>query len=187
MSFNDILSQLDNAIDSNFVASLAGLSLAAIAFFTPGSDGILLAARQEKKRLEKNLERAGDKGYNGESGYQQQLENINKTIVAVSDANAGLMKAFIIFSWFLVYTITVDYIFNEKTTTEMFSSQWSMFVGIGEILFSYIFLSLAGKNLWKGVSGIKRYFNVNFNEEREQAINILNTLNKAKLKNKKCE
>lgn len=178
MGLSETLALLDKAVDANFVATLAGLSLAAIAFFVPSSDTILAKAKKEKDDLENKVSKWEELAYPGETANTKRIEELNSIIKSVSDATAGLLKSFVIFSWFLVYTITIDQVIDEKTVIEIFSSQAKLFVQTGETLVSYFFLSLAGYNLWKGVSGIKTYFNVSFDDERRKAIDFLKRLKK---------
>jgi len=170
---DDLYSLLDKAIDPNFVATLAGLSLAAYAFFSPQCDKLLKDAKSELSRTEDKVHKGKDKGINAETPNSQRILELNQIIKSINDAVTGLLKAFIIFSVMLIYTISIDQVINKETLDSFFGIEDNSFFALSDIIISYIFLSSATIYLYKGVFGIKKFFKVSFNDDKKQAIEFI--------------
>ena len=175
-SLNELIALIDQGIDTNFAASLAGLSLAAAAFFAPAAKSILDEENPKILKLEEKIEKAKEMGILGETELQKEHDRLQKSVNGVLNAQKALLKAFIIFVWFVVYSITIDQILNRETSTSLVRLVTSLESGVSiQILDQFVGLALlgwAGKNLWKGATGIGEYFKINFNDEAAEVVRI---------------
>ena len=170
-----LIQLVDNGIDPGFAASLAGLSLAAAAFFSPAADKVLSDAKPEMDRLQGLINRGESDapGLTSESENQKQFEKLEKIVKNTTEAQKGLIKAFQIFVWFVAYTISFDAMIEEGTTSILGEIPGLLLHG-SDVIVSVALLSFAGAQLWIGVQGISGYFDVNFGDEKDRAKKLLN-------------
>lgn len=179
----EIINQIDKGIGPEFAASLAGLSLAAAAFFFPNAKVVLDEGKVKLAELNKKIDRAENRGYNYDSELKQERSKIETTLKSIDDAQKGLIKAFLIFTWFLVYTVSIDQIFNidfVKNILKVENSQAIQFITFSDLVLSGILFAWAGKNLWEGAMGIRNYHKVNFTDEKEQLMKVLEKIERVK-------
>lgn len=171
-SVTEIINLIDKGVDPAFAASLAGLSLAAAAFFSSTADRIIKDSSSKIAELEPKVEKAQDKGFK-ETPYEKKINDLNLAIKQASAVQKSLIKAFLIFVWFVVYTITLDQMISGDTISSFLATDPDTQILLGARLFdlgtSTALLFWAGKNLWSGATGIGLYFDVNFEEERDKA------------------
>ncbi len=176
--FQEIISQIDKGISPEFAASLAGLSLAAAAFFFPGADNILKETKERMNNLEIKIAKGEKHGYT-KTQLTDEYQNIEKVRKNTKAAQEGLIKAFLIFTWFLVYTISIDQIIDINFFKDIIKYDAQLLENVvvsADVAFSIILLGWAGKNLWRGAIGIQKYFNVSFDEDREKVKQIFDKL-----------
>lgn len=179
---SEIISLLDNGIDPAFAVSVAGLSLAAAAFFSSTADTIIKDSQLAIEKIDPLIERAEQQGYTKTANHKKKIA-LEKSIQQASDVQKSLIKAFLISVWFVIYTITLDQVIADDTAVKFvqyFASSdnpdtqgYGFISRVTDLGISAIMLSLAGKNLWFGAKGIGSYFDVNFSEEIESAKKIL--------------
>lgn len=168
----EIINLIDQGVDPAFAASLAGLSLAAAAFFSSTADRIIKDASVKINELEAKVEKAQNNGFRN-TPYEKQVDELNQSITQATQVQKSLIKAFLIFVWFVIYSITLDQVISGETTATFLANDPTTHVYLGVRLFdlgtSTALLFWAGKHLWTGATGIGTYFDVSFEEERNKA------------------
>ena len=167
----DIVSLVDQGLDTNFAASIAGLSLAAVAFFAPAATTTAQNHKQRIDELDDLIDKAESKGYTTETELTKERDRLQTSIDQILIAQNSLLKAFLIFVGFVAYSITIDQALNTDTSSSLaalvLGIQNGLSIQILEVFVSVALLSVGGWNLWKGARGIGDYFNVSFVEEIE--------------------
>ncbi|NKI32952.1 hypothetical protein [Croceivirga thetidis] len=179
MDITEIVSRLDEAIGSEFVASLAGLSLAAAAFFIPNANNTLEKLQERIKVLDKSISKGIKHGYK-ETPLKKELEKLEQQVESTKKAKKGLITAFMIFTFFVVYTVGLDSWIDENLFTPgllEFNSLEFTFQTV-DVVISYIFLGFAGRYLWTGTKAIGTYFDIDFNEEQKRLKDIFYKMHK---------
>ncbi len=181
--YAQIVTLLDNGIDPAFAASLAGLSLAAAAFFAATADRIIREASERIEYLSSRVDVSNEMGVL-DSPYAKELKNRHNAIKDVSEIQASLVKAFLIFVWFVAYTISIAQLVggNIALPQETMTDVLRLGLHSSDLLLSVLLLSSAGAYLWRGARGIGHYFNVSFESERDAAIKTLATFAAAQRK-----
>lgn len=178
---SEVLTLIDNGIDPGFVASLAGLSLAAAAFYAPTAANIIKENSPELEKAERDynnrLNASTKQGGMDIRVLRKKVDKVSSLIKGAERAQKSLIKAFLIFVYFVVYSISLDQLISAETSTALFDvfgfSADLAYIPLGvDITLSAVFLWFAGKNLWDGALEIGRYFDVNFEEEQKK-ISIL--------------
>ncbi|KAB8154253.1 hypothetical protein EZY14_007395 [Kordia sp. TARA_039_SRF] len=179
MDITEIIARLDEAIGSDFVASLAGLSLAAAAFFIPNANNTLEKLQERIKFLDKSITKGKKHGFN-ETPLKKELKKLEKKVESTEKAKKGLITAFMIFTFYVVYTVGLDSWIDENLFTPglvEFSSLEFTFQTV-DVVISYIFLGFAGRYLWTGTRAIGTYFDIDFNEEQKRLRDIFKKINR---------
>ncbi|MFD1162073.1 hypothetical protein [Hwangdonia seohaensis] len=179
MDITEIVSRLDDAIGSDFVASLAGLSLAAAAFFIPSANHTLEKLQERIKTLSKSITKGSKHGYN-ETPLTKELEKLELQVKSTEKAKKGLITAFMIFTFYVVYTVGIDSWIDENLFTPglvEFNSLEFTFQTV-DVIISYIFLGFAGRYLWTGTRAIGDYFDIDFKDEQKRLKDIFDKINK---------
>jgi hypothetical protein len=179
MDITEIVSKLDRATSPELVATLAGLSLAAAAFFIPNANQTLQTLQARINELDKIIPKGEKHGYN-QTQYTTELENLQKQVNGIKVAKKGLITAFMIFTFYVIYTVGFDSWIDENLFTpglEQFHAREFTFQIIDTAI-SCIFLGFAGSYLWKGTLAIGNYFDVDFKEEQKRLKEILEKITK---------
>ncbi|GEM_PF-4505349 len=151
-----ILVLLDEGVDPGLVATLAGLSLAALAFYAPVAEQIIRETNRSLAGPEPKL-----------SASESELEATQKKNGATKATLKSLAKAFILLIILLAYTLTGD----QVITPEIFPGWPLQFVNtaIGaDVAISAVLLTSAAKFLVHGALAISSHFDVTLEEEQRR-------------------
>jgi len=164
-TYSNLISLLDNGVDGAFAATLAGLALAAAAFYAPTADNILQNARTKLK--EKELENVGDvRGYDpSDTPLKREIEELKATIYTTLKAQRSLLKAFVILVVLVAHSISFDSVIDAKFLEPLAGEGLASLFQTGDVVVSAILLMIAGTNLLTGASAIGGYFKITFDEE----------------------
>lgn len=154
----NLLNALDTAIDASFAASLAGLSLAAAAFFAPAAGDFVKEKSTKLLALEREIEH---RHYPDGSPISKERDALQRSIDQVSDAQKGLLKSFIILVFLVAYSVSIDQLVGETVFSDFR-------LRIVDVSTSALLLGLAGWKMWVGAQGIGSYFNVDFESEKKK-------------------
>ena len=180
-SVEQLLLLVDEGFSPEFAASLAGLSLAAATFFASVSKKTIEEASRQLEALEKTVSDGERRGIPPElmEIHTEKIERLNKKIDDAKTSQKGLIKAFLIFVFFVVHAISLDQIISGETV-----GSFSGFLGYAAglpILYVDVFISItlltwAGKNLWQGARAIGSSFDVDFKDEMSKIEEIKKAL-----------
>lgn len=167
-SLAGVLNALDGGIDGNFAATLAGLALAAAAFYAPVAERIATESQRELHDKEAFLDRGHRQGYGGlGTDLDREIQSLRARVANSLIAQESLIKAFVVLVGLVAYSITVDEIISIDLLSDFGTSIAELFVG-ADTLISALILGWAGKNLLQGAASIGNHFQVSFDSEREQ-------------------
>lgn len=108
VSYKEELEKLDGVLDASLAATLAGLSLAALALFlsvsTPVKEKITkLKGDQDETRSDKYR-----------SAIKEEIFLIEKKLVLINESIVAMYKSFIFFLLFLLETLTLDIVAEKN-------------------------------------------------------------------------
>lgn len=175
----DFIPLLDKGIDPGFVASLAGLSLAAAAFYAPAASDTIRQTEERIAELETRVAMGAERGIHGETDYNKELDRLRELSAATRSAQRGLIKAFLVLVILVGYTISFDQLVSADSLayfSETFGAAAGPLLQAGDLAASTLLLSIAGANLWIGARSIGRSFDVRFDEERKRLDNFARTV-----------
>jgi hypothetical protein len=160
----NMLVLLDEGVDPSLVATLAGLSLAALAFYAPVAEQILRETNRSLAGPEPKL-----------SASDSELEATQKKNGATKATLKSLAKAFILLMILLAYTLTGD----QVITPEILPGWPLQFVNtaIGaDVVISAVLLTSAASFLVRGALAIGSHFDVTYEEEQRRLHDIRTVL-----------
>lgn len=182
----EVLALVDQGVDGAFAATVAGLSLAAAAFFAPSAKEFITEAQDQLIELDKKLERQARVDYDyADTPYSRKCDELKAQIAATLKAQKSLLKAFFILCAFVAYSISLDQLIEEDLVRGLLPSDIALGLIGGDVAISSLLLAWAGKNLLSGTRAIGTYFDVSFEEEMKQVKELRYLISKISAAQKK--